>query len=214
MYDRPTHRKESYLFTISRQNRVLTKGSTIKSTDASHDILREYVSAHSEIVWLKEPDQGISSAINLGLEHAEGHMVGYLGSDDRLCPGILKCVADHARALPFDAIYFDSYFYTPSDGRYRARCCPNIPVTRKALLRHGTIVGLQNVFFQRKVFTTARFNPQNRWSMDYELYLDIIESHPSWLYVARPATVNIFDGNISGALVLQRDFAISVANHL
>jgi len=30
MYDRPTHRKESYLFTISRQNRVLTKGSTIQ----------------------------------------------------------------------------------------------------------------------------------------------------------------------------------------
>jgi glycosyltransferase involved in cell wall biosynthesis len=63
------------------------------SQDNSVEVIRRYA-AHLAF-WSSEPDRGQSHAINKGLQHATGSIIGYLNSDDQLLPDTLMFVADH-----------------------------------------------------------------------------------------------------------------------
>lgn len=67
------------------------------STDGTLDVLRRHADRLRLVV---EPDTGQSNAINKGLRAATGDVVGWLNSDDLLCPGALARVAGAFRAHP------------------------------------------------------------------------------------------------------------------
>ncbi|WP_157808022.1 glycosyltransferase [Marinomonas sp. ef1] len=187
-----------------------------RSEDSSHEIIQGYVSNYDSISWVKNIDKGLSSAINIGLEHANGDVIGYLGSDDFLNDQTLQLVSKYKELIDYDAIYFDSYTYYWRENKCLYRSCPNVNFDKKNLIRYGTIVGLQNIFFSRRVYEKYNFNILNKYSMDYEFYLDIIDAYGSFLHVKHPATVNIFLENISSNLEReQTDEALYVLkNHL
>jgi len=168
-----------------------------KSTDKSHSIIESHVECSPFIKLYKEKDLGISDAINMGLEIASGDIIGYLGSDDLLNAGTLEQVARYKSLIDFDAIYFDSYTYYIERKTTLLRKCPNIEFNKKNLVQFGTIVGLQNIFFDKRVYAECRYNVQNKYSMDYEIYFQIVEKFTNFLYIEYPATINIFHNNIS-----------------
>jgi glycosyltransferase involved in cell wall biosynthesis len=185
-----------------------------KSTDGSHDIIKKYSTKHKEVVWVKEEDKGLSDAVNIGIGRSTGDMVGYLGADDLLYKGILSEIGYLAETIPtVDALYFDSITYYPTTKELYLRKCPYVRFTKENLLKHGTIVGLQNIFFRRSVFDRHLYDTTNRWSFDYEFYMRLTdEDELSYLYVEKVATIDIFDGNISDALgEKQRKEVIKVA---
>ena len=167
-----------------------------KSTDGSHKIIDEFL-RYDGIHWIKDKDKGISDAFNKGISYTKGGIIGYLGSDDLLCQDILQEVAYHSRWCNFDAIYFDSYTYYFQEKKCILRICPKLEFTKENLLRYGTIVGWQNIFFKRYIYDKYRYDITNKYSMDYEFYLKIAQEKYLYLYVNKVATVNIFDGNIS-----------------
>lgn len=169
-----------------------------KSTDGTHEIIKKYMNKNLSIKWIKEIDFGISDAINIGINNCTGDIIGYLGADDILYDGILNKVSLYSEIKSFDAIYFDSYNYYVDKGQMIYRKCPNIKFNRENLLKHGTIVGLEDIFFSKFILEKYRYNPQNRYSMDYELYLEIFSNeNPFFVYINQPATINIFDENIT-----------------
>jgi len=184
-----------------------------RSRDGSHRIIERCAAAHPEIVWLREPDSGLSDAINRGIARATGEVIGYMGSDDLLYPGLFSCIARNLRLVDFDAIYFDSYTWYLQDSRIVLRRCPDLDFTRRNLLEYGTLVGLQNIYFRRRVFDVHRFDAGNRYSMDYEFYLRISGEGYLYLRADAVASINIFDGNITGRLgdTRQADEAAAVA---
>lgn len=144
-----------------------------KSTDKSHDIIQEYAKKYNFIKWINVKDNGISDAINIGLDEANGDIIGYLGSDDLLNTDTLFKINTTKSLVDFDAIYFDSYTYYNSDNVIQLRKCPNIAFNRENLIKYGTLVGLQNIFFDRKIFNEIRYDINNKYSMDYEIYFRI-----------------------------------------
>ena len=171
-----------------------------RSTDGSHEIISRACGANPQIRWIKHHDSGISDAINIGLGAATGDIIGYLGSDDLLIRYLFSHIANMARLVQFDAIYFNSYTWHVLDRRIELRRCPPLEFSRRNLVEYGTIVGLQNIYFRRHVYERHRFNVDNRYSMDYEFYLDISAERYLYMYVDAVASINMFDGNITGQL--------------
>lgn len=167
------------------------------STDGSHELLAEYTGKHANIRWLNVRDRGISDAINIALEVAKGAIIGYLGSDDLLAGDVLRTIARWEPFIDFDAIFFNSYTYYVQERRCVLQK-PSVPdITFENLLAKGTIVGLQNTFYRRRVFDELKFNVENRYSMDYEMLLEVAQRKGMFLYIDDVATLNYFDGNIS-----------------
>ncbi|MGQ4005588.1 glycosyltransferase [Francisellaceae bacterium CB300] len=168
-----------------------------KSDDESHEIIADLVSKYSCIKWIKESDQGLSDAINIGLAICTGDIIGYLGSDDLLNVDTLVKVNENKNLVDFDAIYFDSYTYYLDKKFIKLRKCPAVQFSRKNLIKYMTIVGLQDIFFDKKVFTDIKYDAKNRYSMDYDVYFKVVKKFSNFMYVEYPATINKFHNNIS-----------------
>jgi glycosyltransferase involved in cell wall biosynthesis len=183
-----------------------------KSSDSSHSIITKFVNNNDNIIWVEKLDNGISDAINIGLSSSSGEIIGYLGSDDLLMSDTLKIVADYKKIIDFDGIYFDSYTHDYKSNATNYRKCPEIKFTKNNLLRFGTIVGLQNVFFSAYIFDDFKYDINNKYSMDYELYLRVIEKYNHFIHIKTPSSINIAHDNISNALSeKQRKEAFQVA---
>jgi glycosyltransferase involved in cell wall biosynthesis len=65
------------------------------STDGSRALLERLRDEYGpRLRLLFEPDNGQSDAVNRGMALAQGRVLGWLNSDDRLCPNVLAQVAD------------------------------------------------------------------------------------------------------------------------
>ncbi|WP_071924733.1 glycosyltransferase [Chelatococcus daeguensis] len=71
------------------------------STDETADIL----GSRSDIVWIREKDDGLYDAINKGISRSVGDVIVLLNSDDLLLDGALECAAVAMSRLP----HVDSY---------------------------------------------------------------------------------------------------------
>lgn len=56
------------------------------SNDKTFDIIKNYSEKDSRIIPLKNPDKGVSSARNFGIENAKGDYIGFVDSDDFIQP--------------------------------------------------------------------------------------------------------------------------------
>ncbi|MFW2555402.1 glycosyltransferase [Aliarcobacter butzleri] len=171
-----------------------------KSTDESHVIIQKYTEKYDFIKWIDIKDRGISDAINIGLEKTTGDIIGYLGSDDLLNTETLFKINNSKQLVDFDAIYFDSYTYYIDKNIIQLRKCPNVIFNRVNLIKYGTLVGLQNIFFDKKVFDEIKYDINNKYSMDYEIYFRIVERFSNFMYIEYPAAINKFENNISHKL--------------
>jgi len=168
-----------------------------KSTDNSHVIIEEFTKKYHFIKWIDSVDYGISDAINIGLKQTNGDIIGYLGSDDLLNSDTLFVINKYKSLIDFDGIYFDSYTYYIDKNIVKLRKCPNITFNRSNLIKFGTIVGLQNMYFDKKVFKSIKYDINNKYSMDFEIYFRILKKFSNFIYIEYPATINKFQNNIS-----------------
>ena len=59
-------------------------------------------------IWISEPDEGQTDAINKAIEKSSGEIVGWLNSDDEYCDWVLQEVMDIFEANPdVDIIHGD-----------------------------------------------------------------------------------------------------------
>lgn len=64
------------------------------STDDSLKILRRFSERDSRVRVLRKENGGVSSARNMGLDHARGEFITFLDADDRLSPGAFQILRE------------------------------------------------------------------------------------------------------------------------
>jgi len=64
------------------------------SKDGTMALIESKAKAHSNIVYVSEPDKGIYDALNKGIQMATGDVIGFVHSDDVLAnPSVLEDIA-------------------------------------------------------------------------------------------------------------------------
>jgi glycosyltransferase involved in cell wall biosynthesis len=82
------------------------------STDRTRDIAR----AFADVRLIEAPNSSIWEAVNIGVRHANGSLIGHLNSDDRLLPGALDKIREAAAAAPAAAIIRGRARFVAADG--------------------------------------------------------------------------------------------------
>jgi len=136
------------------------------STDNSADIIRKYASRLT--YWVSEKDEGQSDAINKGLEHATGDIIGWLCSDDLYLPGTLHKVASVFENKP-DAVMIHGASVLFGDGN---REVVKAAEKEDLWLRYFSVIPFPqpSSFFRKKLIDEqGPLNKSLHFAMDYDL---------------------------------------------
>lgn len=111
------------------------------STDGTQDVIRKYEEKIS--YWVSEPDEGIYDAMNKGLKHATGEIIGIINSDDWYEQGAIRKVVDIYQKKPFDMLYGEIN-YIDEAGEVQGQSVspwfpphPSMFVARRVYLKYG-----------------------------------------------------------------------------
>ena len=139
-----------------------------KSTDGTLEIIKNY----NHIIWISEPDDGQSDAMNKGFHMSSGEVIVYLNADDYFLPGAFKKVIPYfEKGAKF---VVGNVKVDKEDGNYWIK----VPkVTHEEMLRHweknAYCVNPVGYFYLREVQENVpAFNRKNHFAMDLEFLLE------------------------------------------
>jgi glycosyltransferase involved in cell wall biosynthesis len=139
------------------------------STDETLAVLREF---ESRVPFVSEKDRGQADAINRGMSHARGEVLGYLNSDDVLLPGALDAIGEAFASDPElmfawgRAAYLDEAGNTVSPYLVRPDAIER--------LADACFIAQPAAFFRRKVWEEiGPFDASLHHTMDYDYWLRI-----------------------------------------
>ena len=143
------------------------------STDGSVEIIKKYSPWLS--YWVSEPDSGQSDAINRGLKRASGEFATWINSDDLLSKNAL---VEHASRIGFapdtvyvgDCIYIDKTSKVLSLHRGSVQSLEDLVRLKTVWHTGGQIVQPEVLFPRELALSIGGLNPDNHFTMDYELW--------------------------------------------
>ncbi len=147
------------------------------STDGSLDIIKQYKS-HISIL-ISEPDNGPVDAINKGLRLASGDIIGWLNTDDRYYPGILKRVAEAFKAEPSKALCFGRCNIIDEQGREIRRWITRFKefffhLSSRFIIQCLNYISQPTLFFRKNAFQKTGLLREDlvaAWDYDFILRL-------------------------------------------
>ncbi len=148
---------------------IITDGG---STDGTLDVLKRY--PHLRVY--SEPDKNLYDAVNKGIRHARGEVIGFLNTDDLYAPDVFRPVGEaFAADAGLDMAYGGSAIFRPGHDGSREVISPVTTETdlafspRQATLRSFSINAR---FFHRRVYDrVGLYDDSYRIAGDREFYL-------------------------------------------
>lgn len=141
------------------------------SVDGTVDIIRHYAEKDKRIKWVSEPDNGISDAMNKGVEMASGKFIAHLHSDEfYLDSKVISDVASICTMAPETVWLTAGFHFVDEAGRF----IREIGVRRYSYRRliRGNIILHPATFIRRDAFNAiGGFDLTVKYCMDYHLWL-------------------------------------------
>lgn len=124
------------------------------------------------LVWVSEPDEGQSDALNKGFERATGDIIGWLNSDDFYLEGAFEVIADVFDRYPNVDVVFGDCVFVDSVGR-ATRLKAEHAYSRLVLRYVGCFIPSTATFFRRRLVEDGMLRLRNdlHYVMDYELFM-------------------------------------------
>jgi glycosyltransferase involved in cell wall biosynthesis len=155
------------------------------SDDGTIDIIKNYEKSYN-LIWLSEPDHGISEALNKGLKLAKGNYVFVLGADDYF----IDCnVLNHAHEIIKDQRY-DIYSSPvivdhPTRGKFYYK-----PFHFLWWHHFKTIFPHQGTFVHRRVFRQVpEFREDISIAFDYDFFYRALKYRPLIKFGSKPIAI-------------------------
>lgn len=159
------------------------------STDGTIDIIKKYQDKLK--YWVSKPDRGLYDAMNQGLEYAEGELVLFLNSDDRLEDNVLARVATSVSNSPDYDIYHGSIIINDDQIIAHGKLPTSIPAYQPAS------------FVRRKLFSsTESFDIAYKIAADFKFFKNLQISGYKFLKLDYPIS-RFATGGISANLELR-----------
>lgn len=121
---------------------------------------------------ISEKDRGIFDAMNKGIRHSTGEVIGILNSDDFFAnSAVLSRIAEEISKEGIDAVYGDVYFVSPADTtkvvrNYSAKNFKTWKFAFGYTPPHPTFYAKKKLYDQYGLF-----NPDYKYAADYELMM-------------------------------------------
>ncbi|HEX7261137.1 MAG TPA: glycosyltransferase family 2 protein [Luteolibacter sp.] len=180
---------------VSLEHLVFDAGSTDDSA--------EVAARFSNIRWTREPDHGMSDAINKGFDRAQGDWVMWLNADDRLKPGALAEILGALKMSEADVVYGDWDFIDESGGLIRRMKVPGW--SRFVHIHHHCYVPSTAAFYRNSTIVREgqRLREDFHYVMDGEFYARLDSIGKKLEHVP----INIADFRMHGKNASQRHLA-------
>lgn len=138
------------------------------SRDGTVSILEKY----PHLIWISEPDLGLSDALNKGVRRMTGDIVGWCCADDYYLPSAFKVVARVFREEPATAVVYGDYREIDADGvPFSIRREIDFDRTIFKFL-HVNYIQTPATFWRRRVHDAdIRFDRELGYAMDYDFLL-------------------------------------------
>jgi glycosyltransferase involved in cell wall biosynthesis len=146
------------------------------STDGTHAILERYRSRLAVLV--SEPDHGIYDAMNKGLRHATGDIIGFVNAGDLLMtPQVISQVVEAFRTSGAEAVYGDIIMVDEADTTKVKRIWKSGGYERTNFTR-GWMPPHVATFIRKSVYDrVGHFNTHLRIAADYEILFRFLYKH-------------------------------------
>ncbi len=142
------------------------------STDNSVEIIKKY--ANRLTYWISEKDSGQADAINKGLVHAKGKILGWLNSDDYYLPhaisAVVKCFEDNPDVVMIygDMLAVNGNGQTLNVLKYKQLSLQDLLCFQ--------IIGQPSVFFRRSALEkTGMLDTSFHFMLDHHLWIRLAQ---------------------------------------
>jgi len=160
------------------------------STDGTVDLIRKYESYLS--YWVSESDNGIYDAMNIGIGHANGELVGIINADDWYEENIFSSIANQYIETGSDQVIY-GMLRIFQDDKFYSMVGNSVQVLREDTIMHPTC------FIPMKFYRTfGTYNPTYKYSADYDLILRYVNEGVKFSFIEKPIA-NFRRGGISAS---------------
>jgi glycosyltransferase involved in cell wall biosynthesis len=142
------------------------------STDGTLAVLQRYADKFTVLV--SEPDKGIYDALNKGLQHASGDIIGFLHADDLLgSPEAVQALVSALASTNADGVYGDLLYVHRDNPAAVIRYWQSNDFT-PSLLKRGWMPPHPTMYLRRAVYQQhGGFDTSYRIAADYDFILRI-----------------------------------------
>jgi glycosyltransferase involved in cell wall biosynthesis len=181
--------------------------------DGSTDDPETVAGRYPSVRYLRQANQGLSSARNMGIRMSQGEYLVFLDADDRLLPTAVAAGLDCFKNNPHTAFVSGRYERITPAGESRPRPQKPLPSSDHYLeLLRGNYIGMHaTVMYRREAIVAAgQFKVGLPACEDYELYLRMARQYPVGTHEVPVAEYRIHESNMSRDLALMLPTVLSV----
>lgn len=161
------------------------------STDGTEALTRAWAEETGARV-IREPDTGQSNAINKGARAASGDIIGWLNSDDILCPGGLAAIRAGFQEHPDAVVVYGLGSRMARDGTFQ-RTVPYREFSREDLKTAYRVVQ-PAMYFRRETFlAVGGLDESLEYAMDWELLIRLAAAGPVISLPTEIARIRYYD---------------------
>jgi glycosyltransferase involved in cell wall biosynthesis len=181
------------------------------STDGTLEIIEEFIDQIS--VFTSEPDKGIYDALNKGIQHASGEVIGILHSGDLFCNvNVVSASIKQMRETDSEFCFSDMVIVSNVSGKIVRYYMSHY--FRRWMFRIGWMPPHPTAFIKKSLFDEfGLYSTEYKISGDYDFFVRIFFARKiSWTYL-NLVTVKMRLGGASNSGISSKKLIFNEINH-